>query len=331
MSLIEKLKPKTMTTEDKIYSPDYDDQTQRFDKRPGARKSIIALTITSAVLFIVAAVAIILLLKNDKTNREQYSFLQGENTGLSQQLSERDSIVNEWVATFNQIERDLSEVKQRENIISLKSNDPELSSNQREEVLEDIRYINSLLAENKRRIKDLNAKLKNSGIKMESMDKIIADLQTSINQRNTSMDSLKMALVDREFQMAELNVKLEDMSNEIGQQKTFIETQTSELNKAYFTIGSGKELKERGLLTKEGGFLGIGRKENIQFSNSYFQEINILETTTIPLDANKVELKTKHPEGSYKLIEENEKIAYLEITNPGEFWRVSKYAVVETN
>ncbi|NJK86297.1 MAG: hypothetical protein HC906_10320 [Bacteroidales bacterium] len=42
-------------------------------------------------------------------------------------------------------------------------------------------------------------------------------------------------------------------------------------------------------------------------------------------------LKQRHPDGSYKLIEEEEKVAYLEITDPSEFWRISKYAVVELN
>lgn len=320
-----------MTTEDKIYSPDYDPQSQRFDKSKRSRKGLIAMAIAMGIFFIVAVIAVITLIRSNITNREQFTILENEKTDLSQQLTARDSIVNEWVETFNQIEKDLSEVKQKENIISLKSSDPELNENKRQEVLEDIRYINSLLAENKRRINDLNAKLKNSGIKIESMDKIIADLQKSVNERNSSIDSLKMALVDREFQMAELNVKIEDMTNEIGQQKSFIDIQTGELNKAYVTTGSEKELVEKGLISKQGGFLGIGRKENIDFSNNYFEEINILETKTIPLNADKVELKTKHPEGSYKLIEDNEKIAYLEITDPGEFWRVSKYAVVETN
>jgi tetrahydromethanopterin S-methyltransferase subunit F len=323
-----------MTTEDKIYNPDYDPQSQRFEQeRKKNRTSQLILGIVAAVFFVVAVVAVISSITNNKTNREQYSLLQNENTGLTQQLTERDSVVNEWVAVFNQIENDLSEVKQKENIISLKSSDPELSKDKREEVLEDIRYINSLLAENKRRINDLSAKLKNSGLKISSMDKIIADLRSSIDERNTSIDSLKMALVDREFHMAELNVRLEDMANEIGQQRSYIERQTGELNKAYFTMGSGKELKEKGLLTKEGGFLGIGKRENIQFDNQLFKEIDILETTTIPLNADKVKLKTRHPEGSYKLIEDeqNDKVAYLEITNPNEFWRISKYAVVETN
>ena len=71
------------------------------------------------------------------------------------------------------------------------------------------------------------------------------------------------------------------------------------------------------------------KKEDINFQDNFFKEINIKETTSFPLNVNKAQLMTEHPAGSYKLVEENEKIAYLEITNPEEFWRVSKYAVVE--
>ncbi|NJK86296.1 MAG: hypothetical protein HC906_10315 [Bacteroidales bacterium] len=246
-----------MTTEDKLYSPDYDPQSQRFDRKEGKnRRSLIALSVALAIFVIVSGLSLFYLVKNDKTNKQEYALIQNDNLRLTEQLSQRDSIVNEWVSTFNEIEKDLSEVKQKENIISLKSSDPELTASKREEVLEDIRYINSLLAENKRRVKELSGKLKNSGLKITSLEKIIADLNTSITERNSSIDSLKLALVDREFQMAEMNVKLEDMASEIGNQKSTIESQINQLNKAYITTGSEKELEEKGLLSKEGGFWG---------------------------------------------------------------------------
>jgi hypothetical protein len=66
------------------------------------------------------------------------------------------------------------------------------------------------------------------------------------------------------------------------------------------------------------------------FDNKYFTEIDISKVKTIPVNSRKVELITEHPASSYKLIEDNGQIAYLEIENPQEFWKISKYALMAT-
>jgi hypothetical protein len=51
---------------------------------------------------------------------------------------------------------------------------------------------------------------------------------------------------------------------------------------------------------------------------------------TIPVNCKNAKLITEHPSGSYEMIRENEKqIAYIAIKDPEEFWKISKYAVVE--
>jgi len=43
-----------------------------------------------------------------------------------------------------------------------------------------------------------------------------------------------------------------------------------------------------------------------------------------------VKLVTEHPAGSYELVRQDEdQIASIAILNPDEFWKISKYAVVE--
>jgi hypothetical protein len=66
------------------------------------------------------------------------------------------------------------------------------------------------------------------------------------------------------------------------------------------------------------------------FPDSLFAEIDVTETKTIPVNSKSVKLITEHPTGSYQLVRENENlISYIEIKDPAEFWRISKYAVVE--
>ena len=91
-------------------------------------------------------------------------------------------------------------------------------------------------------------------------------------------------------------------------------------------------MKEKGLIAKAGGFLGMGKSKSIQseFANESFTQIDITETKSYPVFSKSAELITEHPEGSYEWVEENEQIAYMVISDPKEFWKISKYAVLET-
>ena len=66
------------------------------------------------------------------------------------------------------------------------------------------------------------------------------------------------------------------------------------------------------------------------FNDSSFVQVNITEMKTIPVNSKAVKLITDHPTNSYALIRDNSnKIAYIEIKDPDEFWKITKYAVVE--
>ena len=64
------------------------------------------------------------------------------------------------------------------------------------------------------------------------------------------------------------------------------------LNTAYYTIGTTKELKEKNVISKEGGFIGIGKSTKVtdDFNKEYFTKINIEQTTIINIGAKKVKI-----------------------------------------
>ena len=91
-------------------------------------------------------------------------------------------------------------------------------------------------------------------------------------------------------------------------------------------------MKAKGLLTKEGGFIGLGKTESLtgNFPENSFVQIDITQTTTISFDAKSVKLITEHPTGSFEFMRDPDKrFKSLEIKDPAQFWKVSKYAVVE--
>ena len=104
---------------------------------------------------------------------------------------------------------------------------------------------------------------------------------------------------------------------------------TEELNTAFYAFGTSKELVKQGVLTKEGGFIGIGKAAKLKddFNKSYFTKVDITKVLSISILAKKAKLITSHPASSYKFVGEG-KVDKLEITDSKEFWSVSKYLVI---
>nr|MBD3621444.1 hypothetical protein [Sunxiuqinia sp.] len=166
----------------------------------------------------------------------------------------------------------------------------------------------------------------------------IASLTETVNDQSAEMDALRRVIEEKDMMVADLNEKVETMEFEIAKQTdtiasklNVIDRKTTELNTAHIAYGTYKELKEKGLLTKEGGFFWIGQNKTIQenFDDEYFTELDIRETKTIPLHSKRATVISEHPANSYTMIEEDGQIAYLQIEDPQEFWKISKYAIIE--
>jgi len=107
------------------------------------------------------------------------------------------------------------------------------------------------------------------------------------------------------------------------------EQATVELNTAYFAYGTKRELKDNGVITKEGGFIGIGKTSKLKndFNDNYFEKIDITQKKEITIVGRKPELVTSHPSSSFKL-EQGDESSKLTISDPEKFWGASKYLVI---
>jgi hypothetical protein len=126
---------------------------------------------------------------------------------------------------------------------------------------------------------------------------------------------------------AEQGEVLAGKENEIA----ILTDENNALNKAYLAIGSFKELKDRGLVQRQGGFLWFGRTIDVQedADRGEFLEVDIRQVNMLPVKAANLSLLSEHPVNSYQVVPgETEDMKILEITNPDEFWKVSKYLVI---
>ena len=275
-------------------------------------------------------------------NQEKLKQLESENLRLNQAVERQDSVLNDFLESFNSIEDNLAIIREKESMIALSSDDPELQANQKDRIVNDISLINNLLDENKKIIEELNKKLNRSNVKVSEFRRMVSRLEGQIASRDSSISGLKMQLANRDFAIGELNQKLDsmqvvsvqntarmsDQDQLLTEAQQKIEEQTMALNKAFYVVGNSKELVEMEILDKKGIF---GKKKIAQdFGDGIFTPIDVTQTFSIPINAKKPELMSSHPQGSFILNEDDNQVKSLEITDPDKFWRNSKYLVVMT-
>ena len=240
---------------------------------------------------------------------------------LNGKLNEKDAAIQELVSSFNEIQENLNTIKEKEKIISKVTSDGDVKSKE-DQIKEDIQSIYDLMAKNKDRIGSLSKKLKNSKLQIDGLEKMIENMQATLSLKDSEIEELKTKIEGLNVELSSLTTNYKAVENE-SNQKTEI------INTAFYAIGTSKELKEKNVITKEGGIIGLGKttKLSSDFNKEYFTKINIEKTTSINLGAKKIKILTTHPSNSYKLIGEKP-IEKLEITNTKEFWSASKYLVI---
>ena len=294
------------------------------------KKGVRTTSIIGAIILVVIGIIVYSLYHRE--HNMMLSQMEAQKNTLTENITARDSVIGEWVTTFSEIEKNIAMIKEKENIISMNSSNNELSKDKRLQVLDDIQYINTLLEANKQKIASLTAQLKKSGGTIKALEHKIAELEASVKQSEIEISDLKNTLVSKNFEIDQLNTQNSELQSTIVQKEEKITKQTYEMNKAFYACGTTKQLKAKGLLTKKGGFIGLGKTKSLSgnLSDSAFVQIDITKTKSIPVNSKKAKLISEHPVNSYQFIrDKNNKIESIEIKDPALFWKISKYAVVQ--
>ena len=249
--------------------------------------------------------------------------LSSVNGELNGQLSEKEVALQEFVNSFNEIQENLNAIKEKEKIVTASSQSGDVKSKE-ETIKEDIQAIYDLMAKNKNRIGSLSKKLKNANSKIAGLEQMIASLQAQIDSKDGEISELKAQLESKNIELSNIVMNLENVEAEST-------AKTEKLNTVYYAFGTSKELKEKNVITKEGGFIGLGKSTKLKddFNKDYFTKIDASQVTSINIGAKKVKILTSHPSSSYKLVGDKT-VEKIEILNSEDFWSNSKYLVIIT-
>ena len=163
---------------------------------------------------------------------------------------------------------------------------------------------------------------------IESLNKRMADQEQQISDL---MDELTISKAT----IQKLSANVDELTQSNQEKDEYIAYQTAEANKAYYIVGTYTELKNMGIVNKSGGFIGIGKKQNTaaNMDVSHFRKIDRTQVTTITINQRKAQVISKHPEGSYELVmddNDSKTVAYLRILDVNAFWKFTDYLVVST-
>lgn len=264
-------------------------------------------------------------------NNKEMEKLKLENQALMSENNTKDSTINEFFGTLDQIESNLAVVKSKQGIISQStSQNNEISQDTRQTINDDIQTINDLMEKNKKEIASLKSKLKNSNMKIKKLEEMLARYEKQLQDKDVEIEQLKQQLLNLNFTVENLSASIDTLKKTNKVKEEVISQKTEEMNTAYYALGTEKELKENKVITKSGGFIGIGRNQKVQqdFNTEYFKKIDITKVTSINIGGKKVKLLTSHPSTSYKMEETDKKVDKLVIINAKEFWKVSKYLII---
>lgn len=257
--------------------------------------------------------------------------LEQKNAQLNSDLAARDQYIEEVVSAINSVYSDLEaarakqkrmlkEAESREKMKTLSSADI------RQQVMHRIADIGNVLQESRKRIAGLESKLRSSTKQYQSLDEMVANLKKTLEEREQMVAQLEEAVRVRDGQLSE---KL----REIAEKDSQIRDQQNAINTAYYIVGTRRELKEKGIIEDEGGFLwGLLGSTTILSSGvdeSYFRPIDKSAATTLTIEGEVDEIIPKRNEEFYQTDIGTDESTTVKIVDPKKFWQ-DKYLVIIT-
>jgi len=233
----------------------------------------------------------------------------------------KDSVINESLAYFNEIKSNLEAIGVRRDQIRAISSDPEITSDDKQWILEEIRRINYLREDNAKKVKQLTDDLKKNGVKIKQLEIMIESLMKDIQWKDEQIALLQSELesLDRDYSA---------LFDAYQEQATKIDYLTTELHRVYYAYGTEKELLSNKVIEKKNGFIGLGKSTELKkdFNDDYFTSTDGSKTKTITVEGSDIRIITDHPQSSYKL-EVSGNRTVIRILDPSEFWKITKYMV----
>lgn len=258
--------------------------------------------------------------------------LKNANDSIERVNSQQKEILSDLTETLVEVSTSLDSITAGEGLLKRSGDGKTLT---RQQVIENLNAFKQMLAENRAKLSEMEKKLstrndqigklsaliKHLNNELDEREATIARLEEIINQKNTTIKDLQNTLERKEIAISE-------MEEENVQQREQLSRQDAQHNAVYFTFGSSRELKNRGLL--KGGFM---KKNKVDFSaidKSLFTQADRRQLSEIALPGKSAKVLSGQPQDSYSIEETGKGSCRLVITNKDRFWNISNVLIIQT-
>lgn len=282
------------------------------------------------VLTVLSVALVALVLSSCVESSKKYQTLLAEKEALAVENQNLENEFNATIGIINEVENNLQAIRDAEGMLTVQQ-----EGSERDQIVSELLQIKERMAENRARLDSLSQVVEKNGKNNANLRAQIKKLQAQIAEKEEMIAGLQAQIEEKDGQIANLNTQVETLNNDLTNANTQIEdlnnqnlAQTDEMNTVYYIGAKAKELKEKGIiLSAKKIFKGDVPTE--EFTKADMRELN-----TIVFPTKKAVVLTTHPVESYTLTPSKDadgnKIVTLEITNPEQFWKVTRYLVVLT-
>jgi hypothetical protein len=203
-----------------------------------------------------------------------------------------------------------------------------MTETQKELMLNSIADLKTSIKNTKLRIRELETRLKDSQTKVAGLERIVDNLKKSMAERETTIQMLTVRIDSLSMTVTGLRADVAQGQQKIVEQEGVIAEKQKEIGTIYYTIGTKKLLKEKGIITEAGGLIGIGKTAQLSgaFSDGDFTALDTDVVSEIPIGGQQPQVLSAQTRSSYELVG-TEGLARLHILDPSEFRKV-KYLVI---
>ena len=261
--------------------------------------------------------------------------LTQRSLALEEEARLKHDFLEEYVTLVNKTLAGLESITEREGMIHQAR--MEIEANEaggaaagtiEQRIQDNLAAIDSYIAESEqqrdeleRQRAQLNRLARSRRVDVSSFEETIGQLNTLIEEKEETIRTLR---TEAQSMLARID--------HLEQEKGVLVEENTELREAYYIIGSRHELMEKGVIDRKGGFMRIGRKTRIdQLDAANFTETSVETAEVFIGDEVKryFVLTNQHTNKALYRFEARHDGVYMVIENPEEFWRLSRYLIVE--
>lgn len=278
---------------------------------------------TSGLIFAVMLAAIVSCNTTTTEEVQKIKNLAQADSMKAAQASQKDSLITSYLNDLNDIQENLDRIKEREKIITM--NPSEMNPDDKQTVVAELKELDNWIVMNDRKMNGLELRLRRMDNKNSKLESLVSHLTQEVAEKDEEIEALQAKLSKASDSIKLITMRFDDSIVVIRKQRATI----SALNTVYYITGTMKQLQEKGVINRQGGFVGLGRVASLNGNadNSMFTKVNLNNLTGINLHGKFRRLITTHPDKAYEIIT-NGKTDSIAITMPSTFWSESKYLVV---